>query len=65
MLGGLAGLLVFGVLNAGDSGRTREEQQRYTRATAMLIPAGEGAGFLIDRGLIDREPTRELIYDAP
>jgi hypothetical protein len=63
LLGGLAGLLVFGVLNAGDSGRSGEDQRRYTRATAMLIPAGAGVGFVIDRTVIDRAPACELIYE--
>ncbi len=62
-LGGLLGLLVFAGLNAGDSGRTREEQRRYTRATALLIPAGAAAGFFVERAITN--PSRELIYEAP
>jgi hypothetical protein len=64
LLGGLTGLIVFGLLNVGDSGRSREDQRRHTQATAMLIPAGAGVGFVIDRAVIDRAPTRELIYES-
>ena len=62
-LGGLVGLLMFAGLNAGDSGRGFDEQRRYTRATALLIPAGVAAGFFIERALT--RPSRELIYQAP
>lgn len=61
--GGLVGLLVFAGLNAGDSGRGFDEQRRYTRATALLIPAGVAAGFFLERALT--RPSRELIYQAP
>ena len=63
VLGGLAGLLVFAVANAGDSGRTREEQRRHTMATSLLIPAGAVVGFAIDRG-ISGVLSRDLIYEA-
>lgn len=63
LLGGLAGLVVFGLLNAGDSGRSPDEERQHQQATAMLIPAGAGVGFLIDRVVIDRAPTRDLIYE--
>ena len=62
-LGGLLGLLVFAGLNAGDSGRSREEQRRYTRATALVIPAGAVAGFFVERAITN--PSRKLIYEAP
>lgn len=62
-LGGLVGLLVFAGLNAGDSGRSFDDQRNYTAATALLIPAGVAAGFFIERALT--RPSRELIYEAP
>jgi hypothetical protein len=62
-LGGVVGLLLFGVLNAGDSGRSLDDQRNYTAATALLIPAGAAAGFFLERALT--RPSRELIYEAP